>query len=258
MPSILLIDDEETLRVSLSFTLDKEGFQVLTAADGPAALEVVRSSPLDLIILDLMLPGLSGLELCHWLRRFTDAPILMLTARGDVEDKVTGLRLGADDYVTKPFNPRELIARIYALLRRPRQVRAPLMNAALPTRSENEERGGRTVPSALVQSGVLDTTAVRLDLDRHEAFVRGELVPLSPKEFDLLHTLLSHRGRVVTREALLATVWGRDFMGDPRTLDVHIRWLRGKLEEQPAHPRLIVTVRGIGFRFDDPAAEPLK
>ena len=268
MPRILLVDDEETLRVSLSFSLSGEGYEVVTAADGVTAMQLLREQLPDLIILDLMLPGVDGMQICRWMRAVSNVPILMLTARGDIEDKVAGLTGGADDYVTKPFNPRELIARVHAMLRRNGNLApappaaaagqqfdgAPLtQRAAVPAGAA--ATGASPAPHRmprihLVSSGIIEAGPVRLDLDRHEAFVRGERVELAPKEFQLLHTLLSHRGRVLSRETLLHSIWGEGFTGDPKTLDVHVRWLRAKIEATPAVPRHLITVRGVGFRFD--------
>ena len=252
MPHILLVDDEETLRVSLSFTLSKEGFEVTTAADGVTALRLLREKIPDLVILDLMLPGLDGMQVCRWIRSVSDVPIIMLTARGEVEDKVAGLGIGADDYVAKPFSPRELVARVQAHLRR-RLAAAPPPATAAPKGREvgpQDEAMGARGGLAVVSSGVIAGGTVRMDLDRHEVWVLGERVELPPKEFQLLHVLLSHRGRVLSREALISSVWGDEFMGDPKTLDVHVRWLRAKIEPDPAVPRHLITVRGVGFRFD--------
>jgi two-component system response regulator RegX3 len=225
-PRILLVDDEETLRSSLEFALQKEGFEVLTAADGPGALAAAAASAPDLILLDLMLPGIDGLEVCRRLRAHSSVPILMLTAKDQEIDKVLGLELGADDYITKPFSTRELLARMRAVLRRTRA----------------EERAPET-------GGVLTGGRVTLNLDRHEATVDGEPVDLSPKEFQLLRLLMLHAGHVLSRERLIEEVWGDAFMGDLKTLDVHIRWLREKIEADPSRPEQIVTVRGAGYRF---------
>ncbi len=272
MSRILLVDDEETLRVSLSFTLSQEGYDVITAAEGVTALRLLQEQRPDLVILDLMLPGVGGMQICRWMRAVSNVPILMLTARGDIEDKVLGLTSGADDYVTKPFNPRELIARVHAALRRnasltaapaaggpAKELLTESMAGAVPApaapgqvvpQPAGKRPPARTARIPLVYSGVIEADPVRMDLERHEAFVRGERVELAPKEFQLLHVLVSHRGRVLAREALIGSVWGADFGGDPKTLDVHIRWLRAKIEPVPAVPRHIITVRGVGFRFD--------
>jgi two-component system, OmpR family, response regulator RegX3 len=224
---ILLVDDEETLRASLEFALQKEGYEVLTAGDGSAALALAAANPPDLILLDVMLPGLDGLEVCRRLRARSSVPILMLTAKDQEIDKILGLELGADDYITKPFSVRELLARMRAVLRRTR-----------PEASDNEA------------GGMLAAGRVTLNLDRYEVTVDGQPIELSPKEFQLLRLLMLHQGRVLTRDSLIDQVWGDAFMGDLKTLDVHIRWLREKIEEDPSQPRHIVTVRGAGYRFE--------
>jgi DNA-binding response OmpR family regulator len=224
---ILLVDDEETLRTSLAFALEKEGFEVLTAADGPSALATAIASAPSLVLLDLMLPGMDGLEVCRLLRAQSAVPIVMLTAKDQEIDKVLGLEIGADDYITKPFSTRELLARMRAVLRR--------------------TRAAETEPEA---ANVLTAGHVTINMDRHEVTVGGKTVDLSPKEFQLLRLLMLHRGRVRNRETLIEEVWGDDFMGDLKTLDVHIRWLREKIEADPSQPEHIVTVRGVGYRFE--------
>ncbi len=224
MKKILIVDDEQTLVATLKYNLERENLQVYTASDGEQALETTRSSNPDLIILDLMLPGVSGLEVCRILRKETDVPVLMLTARDSEVDNVVGLELGADDYVTKPFGMQELLARVRALLRRgagPRQT-------------------GDTVVSG----------DLRVDLVRREVKRGDEAVHLKPKEFDLLLFLMRHPGRAYTREELLNDIWGYEFAGDTRTVDVHVRWLRQKIEEAPSQPTRLVTVRGTGYRFE--------
>jgi two-component system, OmpR family, response regulator RegX3 len=254
---ILLVDDEELLRVSLEYTLRKAGFNVIAAADGVSALQSARCEPPHLVILDLMLPGMDGLEVCRRLRSWSNVPVLMLSARGEVKDRVALLDAGADDYVTKPFSCEELLARIDALLRRRTPqlpceelgaLGAPGRGGGAATLSPPQRR--RTEPVPVRHSGVLEAGPVRLDLDRHEAFVRGSRTPFPPKEFELLRALVSHAGRVLSREELIATVWGDDFMGDAKTLDVHLRWLRAKVEEDPRQPRHLITLRGVGVRFD--------
>jgi len=222
---ILVVDDEPTLVATLRYNLEQENFEVYTAIDGEGALEAARAARPDLVVLDLMLPGVSGLEVCRILRKETSVPILMLTARGTEIDKVVGLELGADDYVTKPFGMQELMARVRALLRR--------------AGTQPEE------PGDIVTSGNLT-----IDLMRREAFRDGERVHLKPKEFDLLHFLVRHPGRAFTREQLLNDIWGYQFAGDTRTVDVHIRWLRQKIEDDPGQPTRLVTVRGTGYRFE--------
>ncbi len=222
---ILVVDDEPTLVATLKYNLEQAGYQVSTAPDGEAALAVARSQRPDLIVLDLMLPRLDGLEVCRILRREMSAPVLMLTAKSDEVDKVVGLELGADDYVTKPFSMRELLARVRALLRRAETAPA-------------EER-------ELLASGDLS-----VDLRRREASRNGAPLAIKPKEYDLLVFLLRNRGRAFTRDQLLNQIWGYDFAGDTRTVDVHMRWLRQKIEGEPAKPTRLITVRGVGYRFD--------
>lgn len=225
MAVILVVDDEEHIQELLKFNLEKEGYQVLMAGDGPEALEILEKKQPDLVVLDIMLPGMSGLEVCSEIRRipkFADLPVIMLTARGEEIDKVLGLEIGADDYITKPFSPRELIARIRARLRRIK-----------PAEEEN---------SILWQD-------LRIDLDRFQVFVRGELIELTPKEFELLRVLASHPGKVFSREELLERIWGYEYMGDTRTVDVHIRHLRQKIERDPSNPEYLETMRGIGYRL---------
>ena len=221
--TVLLVDDEATLVATLRYNLEREGYRVVTASDGDKALTVARQERPDLMILDLMLPVIDGLEVCRILRRETSVPILMLTARAGEVDKVVGLELGADDYVTKPFSTRELLARVRALLRR--------------TTSASDEE--------VIVSGDL-----RIDLKRREALLRETALELKPKEMELLIYLMRHRGRAFTREQLLREVWGYDFYGDSRTVDVHVSWLRQKIETEPGKPTRLLTVRGVGYRFD--------
>ncbi len=220
---ILLVDDDPGLRETLAFNLRGAGYQVITAADGAAALELAQSGQPDLVILDLMLPELDGLSVCRSLRQISDVPVLVLTARTGELDKIVGLESGADDYMTKPFSLGELQARIRALLRR-----------ASPRRVSDELVSGDLV----------------LNLISRRAFLAGHELALSPKEFSLLAELMRHQGAVLSRDLLLTRVWGYDFYGDNRTVDVHIRWLREKIEPDPARPTRIVTVRGIGYRFE--------
>lgn len=225
MKRILVVDDEPTLVATLRYNLEREGYRVTTASDGESALAAARESRPDLIVLDLMLPGLDGLDVCRILRREMTVPILMLTAKTEEVDKVVGLELGADDYVTKPFSMRELLARVRALLRR----------AGAPPPAETE---------------VLTAGDLEVDLRRREAARRGEALTLKPKEYDLLLFFLRNRGRAFTRDELLNQVWGYDFAGDTRTVDVHVRWLRQKIEDDPARPTRLVTIRRVGYRFD--------
>ena len=225
MKKILVVDDEPTLVATLKYNLERDGFQVVTADDGVSAINLARSHRPDLVLLDLMLPGLDGFEVCRILRRETQAPILMLTAKGEEIDKVVGLELGADDYVTKPFSMRELIARVRAVLRR----------ADIRPDGERE---------------VLNSGDLSVDLAKREAARSAQAVPLKPKEFELLAFLMQNRRRAFTREQLLNQIWGYDFAGDTRTVDVHVSWLRQKIEDEPQKPARIVTVRGVGYRFD--------
>ena len=225
MPKILLVDDEETMVRSLSTLLTQEGYEVATAADGPQALAAARAQRPDLIVLDVMLPGIDGIEVCRQIRTWSTVPIIMLTAKTAETDKVVGLEVGADDYVTKPFSGRELAARVKANLRR----------VQMQVQDAQQER--------------LEAGDVAVDIGSRRVVVRGDEVALSPKEFDLLKILMSHPGRVLGRDFLLNAVWGEDFFGDTRTLDVHIRWLREKIEENPSQPLYIQTVHGVGYRF---------
>jgi len=228
---ILLVDDEPTLLDTLAFNLRNVGYEVVTAADGAAALEQAQAEKPDLIILDLMLPELDGLTVCRSLRQISDIPIMMLTARTGELDKIVGLESGADDYMTKPFSLGELQARIRALLRR-----------AGPRHTSDELRSGD--PSTGLGQ------VLTLNLVSRRAFLGDAELVLSPKEFSLLAELMRHQGAVLSRDLLLTRVWGYDFFGDTRTVDVHVRWLREKIEANPSEPTRIVTVRGIGYRFE--------
>jgi DNA-binding response OmpR family regulator len=220
---ILLVDDEPTLLETLAYNLRSSGYEVITASDGIKALEQAQAESPDLIILDLMLPELDGLTVCRSLRQVADTPVLVLTARTGELDKIVGLESGADDYMTKPFSLGELQARIRALLRR-----------AGPRRTGDEIRAGD----------------LSLNLVSRRAFLASRELVLSPKEFSLMAELMRHQGAVLSRDLLLTRIWGYDFYGDSRTVDVHVRWLREKIEEDPSHPVRIVTVRGIGYRFE--------
>jgi DNA-binding response OmpR family regulator len=230
---ILIVEDEATLLDTLEYNLTREGYQVCTAADGLAALEVARRERPDLIVLDLMLPGLDVFEVCRILRQEMTAPILMLTARDEEVDKVVGLEMGADDYLTKPFSMRELLARAKALLRRVRLVRAEAAGAE-PVVARQQLAFGDLV----------------IDLSRREVRLQDQPLMLRPMEYELLLFLARHRGTVLTRDLILERVWGWDYTGGSRTVDVHVRWLREKIEPDPAHPVRIVTVRGAGYRFE--------
>jgi DNA-binding response OmpR family regulator len=229
---ILVVEDEPALLETLSYNLARQNYQVETATDGQAAVELARQSRPDLIVLDLMLPKLDGFEVCRILRQEMNTPILILTARDDEIDRVIGLELGADDYMSKPFSMREFLARVKAQLRRVRLMR--------------EERQSEDIlPREIIKYGNLT-----LDLTRREVLLDDRPLSLKPKEFDLLLFLARHRGQVLTRELILERVWGWDFSGGSRTVDVHVRWLREKIEEDPARPTRIVTVRGAGYRFE--------
>ncbi|MPZ49755.1 MAG: response regulator [Dehalococcoidia bacterium] len=221
---ILVVDDEPTLVATIKYNLEREGYRVMSAADGAEALEIARAERPALIILDLILPGLPGLEVCRLIRQEMRMPILMLTAKADEIDKVTGLALGADDYMTKPFSMRELLARVQALLRR----------AELPAPQED----------------VLISGDLRIDLQRRQVYRKGEALALKPKEFELLLYFMRHRGRAFSREDLMNGVWSYEFGGDSRTVDVHVSWLRQKIEDEPAKPTRLITLRGMGYRFD--------
>jgi two-component system response regulator RegX3 len=223
---VLVVEDEESFSEPLSYMLRREGFEVDVAATGPDALEQFDRRGTDVVLLDLMLPGLSGTEVCRTLRTKSAVPIIMLTARDSEIDKVVGLELGADDYVTKPFSSRELVARIRAVLRR---------------RNEPED-----IVSTTIEAG-----PVRVDVDRHVVTVRGSEVALPLKEFDLLELLVRNSGRVLTRGQLVDRVWGADYVGDTKTLDVHVKRLRAKIEPDPGSPQHLVTVRGLGYKFED-------
>lgn len=224
-PSILVVEDEETLAESLRYNLMREGYEVTVADDGRAALDAFRAKAADLVVLDLMLPGLGGLDVLRRLRAASEVPVVVVTAKDSEADVVAGLELGADDYVIKPFSMRELMSRIGANLR----------------------RAARRVGPG--DSLVLEGGPVAMDVDRHEVRVKGELVEFRPKEFELLEALLLRKGRLAHREVLLENIWGVPFFGDPKTLDVHIRRLREKVEDNPRAPEWIVTVRGLGYKF---------
>ncbi len=230
---VLVVEDEPALLDTLEYNLTRQGYDVYTAADGPTALEMARREEPDVIVLDVMLPGMDGFEVCRILRQEMSVPILMLTARDEEVDKVVGLEVGADDYMTKPFSMRELMARIKALLRRVRLVR-----------EEVEAENGDTGSEGITCGDLM------VDLDRREVLRGGELLHLKPKEYELLVFLTRNRGIVLSRDLILERVWGWDYGGGSRTVDVHVRWLREKIEPEPANPVRIVTVRGVGYRFD--------
>jgi DNA-binding response OmpR family regulator len=227
--TILVVDDEPTLRETLAENLEIEGFHVVTAADGRQALDRFREFQPDLVVLDLMLPELSGIEVCRVIRRESGVPILMLTARDSELDKVVGLELGADDYVTKPFGLRELLARVRALIRR------------------SERQSDVAAPASV------DLGRVRIDLAGHQILRDGKPLSVKPKAFELLAFLVQHPGQVFTRDQLLEKVWGYDYGGETRTVDVHVHWLRSQIEEDPGNPAFIHTVRGVGYVFRRPS-----
>ena len=229
MTRILLVEDEESYRDPLTYQLTKDGFEVATAATGPEALEEYDRGGADLVLLDLMLPGLSGMEVCRQLRARGDVPVIMLTAKDSEIDKVVGLEIGADDYVTKPYSYRELVARVHAVLRRRHGV------------VEDDD------------DDALQVGRVRMDVDRHIVEVDGARVPLPLKEFELLELLLRNAGRVLTRNQLIDRVWGSDYVGDTKTLDVHVKRVRAKIETDPANPQLLLTIRGLGYKLVDDA-----
>jgi two-component system response regulator RegX3 len=225
MTRILVVEDEESFSDPLSYLLRKEGYAVAVAESGPDALEEFGRNGADLVLLDLMLPGLSGVDVCRALRQRSSVPVIMLTAKDSEIDKVVGLEIGADDYVTKPYSSRELLARIKAVLRRGQE------------------------PEDLLPP-TLESGPVRMDVDRHVVTVHGRSTSLPLKEFELLEFLLRNSGRVLTRAQLIDRVWGSDYVGDTKTLDVHVKRLRAKVEPDPARPRHIVTVRGLGYKFE--------
>jgi two-component system response regulator RegX3 len=224
MTRVLLVEDEESYREATSYMLRREGYEVVTAADGRTGLDEFARAGADIVLLDLMLPGLSGVEVCRQLRQNSSVPVIMVTARDSEIDKVVGLEIGADDYVTKPFSHRELVARIRAVLRRGQD------NEPIPD--------------------VIEAGQVRMNVERHEVTLHGEPVRLALKEFELLEMFLRNPGRVLTRGQLIDRVWGSDYFGDTKTLDVHVKRLRAKLEADPANPVLFVTVRGLGYKLD--------
>ena len=226
MTKILVVEDEASFSEALSYVLGKEGFEVVVADTGDGAIAAFDKGGADLVLLDLMLPGLSGTEVCKQLRSRSDVPIIMLTAKDTEVDKVVGLELGADDYVTKPYSKAELVARIRAVLRRQGDVSNP-------------------------QEGVITAGPVRIDVERHQVNINNELISLPLKEFELLEFLVRNSGRVLTRAQLIDRVWGSDYFGDTKTLDVHVKRLRAKIESDPANPVYIQTIRGLGYKFEN-------
>lgn len=231
---ILVVEDEKALRETLAYNLVNEGYEVETCADGLEALEKARHENFHLILLDIMLPGMDGFEICRKIRTEKNTPILMLTARDDEIDRIVGLEVGADDYMGKPFSMRELLARVKAMLRRVRLLQEE-------TRPISPETNAKEV---------LQFDDLIIDTIRREVRYKNQTMELKPKEFDLLYYLAIHRGRALTRDKILEEVWGWDYVGESRTVDVHIRWLRQKIEKDPAQPRRLITVRGSGYRFE--------
>lgn len=227
MPKILVVEDSPSIIDALEYGLGAEGFKVVTATDGERCLVLFERERPDLVLLDLMLPGLSGTEVCKRIRAASSVPIIILTAKDTEVDKVVGLELGADDYVTKPFSMRELVARVRAVLRRGREHEAVDVTTAV------------------------EANGIRIDPERHEVLVRGKRIELPPKEFALLRLLVRNAGRVLTRDVLIERVWGADYVGDTKTLDVHIKRLRGRIEPDPKDPALIITIRGVGYKLAD-------
>lgn len=229
---ILIVEDDETLRSVLEYNLTREGYRVIVASDGQQAIDIASSEKPNLIILDLMLPKMDGLEVCRILRKGMTVRILMLTAKSEEVDKILGLEIGADDYMTKPFSMRELLARVHALLRRTDLIKQQMV--------ENEG----------TLSQMINAGKIEIDLARHTVKNNENPLDLTHKEFDLLVFLARNRGQVFNREALLQKVWGYDYAGDTRTVDVHIRWLREKIEDNPEKPRLLLTIRGVGYKLE--------
>ena len=232
--TILVVEDEPALRDTLTYNLKKDGFIVETVGDGRSAIEAARRLKPDLVVLDIMLPELDGFEVARILRREMTTPILMLTARDDEIDRVVGLEVGADDYLTKPFSMRELMARVKAQIRRTRLVREEIEKSAQPA----------------IKHEMFSFDKLIINVSRREVTLHGDPLALKPKEYELLAFFAEHKGRMLSREFILERVWGWDFIGDSRTVDVHVRWLRQKIEEDPSNPSRIVTVRGGGYRFE--------
>ncbi len=230
--TIMLVEDDQSLLEATKYNLLKEGYGVITASDGSHAIALARKETPDLIILDIMLPELDGFEVCRILRKEMTTPILMLTAKSDEVDKIVGLEIGADDYLTKPFSIRELLARIKALLRR-----SSISNIGVTLDNIREKP-------------VLTAGDIELNPAAHKVSRKGILIELNPKEFDMLAFFMRNRGHVFTRSHILQTIWGYEYIGDTRTVDVHIRWLRKKIEDDPSNPRLIITVRGVGYKLE--------
>jgi DNA-binding response OmpR family regulator len=234
LEKILVVEDEPSLQETLAYNLEKQGYQVRTTGDGRLAVDSAREWMPDLIVLDIMLPGMDGFEICKVLRKEMNVSIIMLTARDDEIDRVVGLEVGADDYLTKPFSMRELLARVKAQLRRTEMVR--------------QELGKKQAPE--MEHKRLTFGNLAIDQTRREATLAGQVIPLKPQEYDLLVFFAEHKGQMLSREFILERVWGWDYIGDSRTVDVHVRWLRQKVESDPSNPSRIITVRGGGYRFE--------
>jgi len=233
---ILVVEDEPSLRETLVYNLGKQGYSVESVKDGRSAIETARQSQPDLVLLDIMLPELDGFEVCKIPRKEMTVPILMLTARDDEIDRVVGLEVGADDYLTKPFSMRELLARVKAQLRRTEMVRAEMTKLKVPEAETPQE--------------ILDFDNLKINLTRREVILAEQVLPVKPQEYELLLFFAQHKGQMLSRQFILERVWGWDYIGDSRTVDVHVRWLRQKIEADPARPQRIVTVRGGGYRFE--------
>lgn len=251
MAKILVVDDEENIAQTLKYNLVREGYEVSISGNGREALEMARTEQPDLIILDLMLPGMNGLDVCRTLRQTSTVPILMLTAKEEEVDKILGLELGADDYMTKPFRLRELVARVRAMLRRMEMLQKPAAADATNNGGTSAlESNTVNIASEVPVQEVITANGLQINLGQHTVFLNRKPVLLKPKEFDLLVFLARHRGQVLTREMLLERVWDYDYSGGTRTVDVHIRWIREKIEADPSKPRFIHTVFGVGYKFD--------
>ena len=231
-PKILVVEDEPTLQETLKYNLERADYRVKVVGDGVEALELARSDPPDLILMDLMLPGMDGVEVTRILRQELTTPIIMLTAKDEEIDRVIGLEIGADDYLTKPFSMRELMARVKAQLRRVRLVKNDLLDKSSPAQEQ------------------MSFDNLIIDSKRREVSLNGEILSLKPKEYELLHYLALHQGQVLSRDRILEKVWGWDYSGGSRTVDVHIRWLREKIEKKPSQPQRLITIRGVGYRFE--------
>ena len=249
---VLLAEDDESFVEALVIGLAREGFDVTVAADGTEALRLFAEVEPDLVLLDLMLPRLSGIDVCRSIRAHSSVPIIMVTAKGTEIDTVVGLEVGADDYVTKPYRLRELVARMRAVLRRtPGEDESPAPGIGSGQGGETGETpSGRTPERRTDPGSVLEAGGIQVDVDRHLVFIRGEEVHLRRKEFELLSLLMENAGRLLTRDVLIDRIWGSDYFGDTKTLDVHIKRLRTHIEEDPSAPKLITTIRGVGYRFD--------